>query len=395
MRKDWKYILYLSLAFGLFVAVKLLSPHQHDWTVTFAHDDKNPYGAYALAELLPDVFPEESIRHSYLTLYEIKDSLKRSGSIISISANFSAGKEDTEALLKHLEGGGSAFISAHYFLGHFADTLKLSTYDYFFKGGDILTRNDTAAIRFVNPSLDTTLQFYFKRDNAHNYFSKFDTTRTTVVARNDRDNPVTIRMQWGKGHLILNCTPLAFTNIYLLAKENHTYASATLSYLPKTDVEWTEHYHLGRMESRTPLRFILTSEPLSWAYYLTVFSILLFMLVEIKRKQRIIPIIKPLENTTLEFVTTIGNLYYQSGEHKNIAEKKIHFFFDYVRTKYWLQVNKLDDAFIVALSRKSGKPEEDVRALITVIAYIQHRPDIAIDRLVDLNERLEKFYQNL
>jgi hypothetical protein len=394
MRKDWKYILYLILAFGLFVAVKLLSPHQYDWTVTFAHDDKNPYGAYALSELLPDIFPENGVRHTYLTLYEIKDSLKRSGNILSISSNFSAGKEDTEALLKHVAAGGSAFISAHYFLGHFSDTLKLSTYDYFFKGGDILARNDTAVIQFVNPSLDTTKQFYFKRDNTHNYFNKFDTTRTTVIARNDRGNPVTVRVAWGKGALILNCTPLAFTNIYLLSKENHKYASTTLSYLPKTDVEWTEYYHIGRMEAQTPLRFILTNEPLRWAYYLVVISILLFMLVEIKRKQRIIPIIKPLENTTLEFVSTIGNLYYQSGEHKNVAEKKIHFFLDQVRTKYWLSSHKLDEAFIQALTRKSGKPEEEVRGLITVIIFILNSRDIAVDRLVDLNERIEKFNQN-
>jgi hypothetical protein len=394
MKKDWKYILYLSLAFGLFVAVKLLSPHQHDWTVTYAHDDKNPYGAYALSELLPGIFPASGIRHTYLTLYEIKDSLKRSGNILSISANFSAGKEDTEALLKHVAEGGSAFISAHYFLGHISDTLTLSTYDYFFKGGDILARNDTASIQFVNPSLDTTKQFYFKRDNTHNYFNKFDTTRTTVIARNDRGNPVTIRVAWGKGSLILNCTPLAFTNIYLLSKENHDYASSSLSYLPKTDIEWTEYYHVGRMEAQTPLRFILTNEPLSWAYYLVVFSILLFMLVEIKRKQRIIPIIKPLENTTLEFVGTIGNLYYQSGEHKNVAEKKIHFFLDQIRTKYWLSSNKLDEAFIQALTRKSGKPEEEVRGLITVIIFILNSRDIAVDRLVDLNERIEKFHQN-
>ena len=52
MRKDWKYILYISMAFGLFVLLKLLSPKQHNWTITFGADDKNPYGGYALYELL-------------------------------------------------------------------------------------------------------------------------------------------------------------------------------------------------------------------------------------------------------------------------------------------------------------------------------------------------------
>jgi hypothetical protein len=234
--------------------------------------------------------------------------------------------------------------------------------------------------------------FYFRRDDAHNYFSKFDSTQTTVIARNDKGNPVTIRIKWGKGNLILNSTPLAFTNIYLLSKENHRFISATLSYLPVTDVEWTEYYHLGRMEAGSELRYILTNEPLSWAYYITILSLLLFMIFEMKRKQRIIPIVKPLENTTLEFVRTIGNLYYQSGEHKTVADKKINYFLDYVRTKYWLQPTVLDESFILSLSRKSGRSEADVRALITIVRFVQSQQHLAVDRLIDLNEHLENFY---
>jgi len=75
MRKDWKYILYITAAFGLFIVVKLLSPKQYDWRITYSHEDKNPYGAFALNNLLDSFFPREGIHHSYKTLYEIKDSL--------------------------------------------------------------------------------------------------------------------------------------------------------------------------------------------------------------------------------------------------------------------------------------------------------------------------------
>jgi hypothetical protein len=391
MKKDWKYILYISLAFGLFVVVKLLAPKQYNWSVTFSHEDKNPYGAYALNELMPAMFPEANINHSYQTLYEIKDSLKRAGSIVIICSNFSSGKEDTKALLRHVEKGGTAFISAQYFWGYFADTLDVSTYDYFFREGNVFTKRDTAVLKFSNPSLDTTQEFYYRRDNIHNYFSKFDTTRTTVIAKNDRGNPVSIRIRWGAGNLILNSTPLVFTNIYLLSQQNHEFVSTTLSYLPKTDVEWTEYYHLGRMESRTPLRFVLNNDYLRWAYYITIISVLLFMVFEMKRKQRIIPVIKPLGNTTLEFVSTIGNLYFQNKEHKNIADKKISFLLEQIRSKYWLSTNKLDDDFIKTLSRKSGKPEEEIRSLLASIAAVQGHSQISSGQLIDLNKKIEKF----
>jgi len=185
---------------------------------------------------------------------------------------------------------------------------------------------------------------------------------------------------------------MAFTNIYLLAGTNNEFVSNTLSYLPQSKVYRTEYYHLGRMEAETPLRFILTTEPLKWAYYITFVSILLFMLFEAKRKQRIIPIIPPLANTTLEFVSTIGNLYYQKADHKNIAEKKIQFFLEQIRTNYYLSTNQRDDLFITSLAKKTGNSEETTRSLMKKIDQVLSSSQIDKDTLIDLNGQIEKFY---
>ena len=391
MKRDWKYFLYIGAALGIFVILKLTSPKRYDWTITYSHLDKNPYGAFALSELLPSMFKGQKIHRSFLTMYEIKDSLKSEDNVLIVATGFSADKEDTDVLLKHVDGGGTVLISAQNFWGHFADTVDITTYDYFFKGGDVMGRRDTAALKFAGVKMDTTAKYFYRRDNIHNYFSRFDSTRTSVVAKNDRDMPVTIRVQWGKGSFILNCTPLVFTNIYLLSGNNNEFVATTLSYLRPAAVQWTQYYHVGRMENSTPLRFILSNESLRWAYYITVVSILIFIVFEMKRKQRIIPVITPLPNTTLEFVGTIGNLYYQSAEHKNIAEKKIHFFMDQIRTKYWLNTSTLDETFIVALARKAGKPEENVRALVNQILAIQSRDKISTEELIDFNRKIEKF----
>jgi hypothetical protein len=391
VKKDWKYILYVSLAIGLFVAVKLMSPKQYNWTVTLAHDDKNPYGTYVLSNLLPTILAEQKIKHSYQTLYELKDSLTSGENIFIISSNFSCDKEDTDALLKHVNEGGNALISADYFLGYFADTINVGTYDAFFKNGNILDQNDTSHLKFTNHKLDTTTQYWYKRNSIHNYFEKFDTLRTTIIAKNDYQQPVTLKITWGKGNLILNCTPLAFTNIYALSKANHNFISTTFSYLPERKLQWTEFYHLGRMESNTPLRFILNNEALQWAYYITIIAILLFMFFEAKRKQRIIPIVTPLGNTSLEFISTIGNLYYQNGDHKNIAEKKIAFLLEQIRTKYLLKTNVFNDEFISSLARKSGNNLEDVKNLFQAISFIMSSTIISKEQLIDLNNRIEQF----
>ena len=392
MGKDWKYIVYVLGALSVFVIVKLLSPTTYDWSVTFAHNDKNPFGTYAFHSLLPGLFKEDKINHSYLTLYELRDSIGSGDNIVIISNNFSADEQDTKVLLSHVHNGGAALISAQNFRGQFADTLNLAAYDYFFKTGDIATGADSSYLKFENPSLDTSQRFWFRRDNTHNYLEKFDTLRAAIIARNEYGNPVTIRLKWGKGDLILNTTPMAFTNIYLLSGTNHDFVSGMLSCLPsERRIHRTEYYHLGRMEASSPLRFVLRSEPLRWAYYIVIGLIIIFMLFEAKRKQRLIPVITPPGNTSLEFVTTIGNLYYQNNDHKNLAEKKIAFFFDQIRTKYRLKTHALDDEFFTSLAHKSGNSREDVLALFRSISFIQSSTMISPGQLMDLNEKIERF----
>ena len=390
MKRDWKYLLYLSLAFGLFLLVKLTEPRQYDWTPTYAVEDKNPFGAYVLNKLLPDLFKAHKVVVSNKTIYELKDSLNEGESVIILTHSFRSEKEDTEVLLQHVAKGASVFIGAESFYGKLADTLKLSTYDYLFRDGMQEQQKDTSYLTFVNPRFDTLHHYIFKRGNIHNYFGTVDSTRTTIIVKNDVHQPVVIRMTWGKGSFILACVPLAFTNIYTLKGDNHEFVAALLSYLPKADVHWTEFYSVGRMEARTPLRFILTNPPLTWAYYITMVSLLLFILFEAKRKQRIIPIIQPLQNTSLEFVGTIGNLYYQRSDHKSIAGKKIIFFFDQVRTRYLLNPNAPEESFVSLLAKKTGKSEALVRQLFGMIGRIQKQASIKKEELIGLNTLIEK-----
>lgn len=389
MTRDWKYILYIALAVGAFLLLKLLSPKQYDWTVTYAAEDKNPFGGYAMGVLIRTLLPDEHLRHSYKTLYELRDSVKHGSGIFVVAARFSPGDEDAEALLDHVYKGGTAFISTEYISGKLADTLKLVT-EYRFE--DILNQSDSIALHLVATPLDTASTYALKAANIPTYIRNFDTTRTHVIAVNEHNEAVTIRMKWGEGNFIINSTPMVFTNIYLLADDNSNFVATQLSYLPDAEITWTEYYQRGRREISTPLRFILLNEPLRWAYYVTLTGLLVFMVFEMKRRQRIIPVIPPLSNTTLEFVSTIGDLYYQNGDHKNIAGKKINYFLEHVRSKYALATNQLDHEFAGALSRKSGKEEKEMIGLVQLIREIKAAAGLSAEALIDLNAKLEAFY---
>ncbi|MBX2960987.1 MAG: hypothetical protein KF687_00670 [Cyclobacteriaceae bacterium] len=393
LRKDWKYILYLSVALVIYLALKMLSPRNIDWTITYHRKDKNPYGTYALDQLIESVFSKGSLFQSNYTLYELYDTLQKPANFLSLSTTFAPGNEDTKALLKNIEKGGTAFIAAQYFWGDFADTLSVATSDYFFDSSfsELFNRNDSTTMYYVNPLINHNTKYFFPRKNIHNYFNNVDSARTTIVAVNDLNLPVIVKITWGKGFLYLSSAPLTLTNVYLLHQQNAGFVSTALSHLPDRTTYWIEFYHLGRLEARTPLRFILSNEPLRWAYFISLFSILVFMIFESRRRQRIIPILKPLTNSSLEFIRTIGNLYFQSSDHKNIAEKRIAFFQEQLRTKYGIQLHGLNDAGIKVLSNKTGNSEIEVKKLLELMNRIHEKKQITENELKLFNDTLDRF----
>jgi hypothetical protein len=146
----------------------------------------------------------------------------------------------------------------------------------------------------------------------------------------------------------------------------------------------------GQSISANPLRFIGQHPPLRWAYWLAWIGLILFIVFNSKRKQRIVPVIKPLENTTIDFAKTISNLYFQEKNYKDIIRKKIIYFLEKVRTLYHIETANLDDDFMLKLAHKSGKNEEDIKALIQLIVQLKNRGVFYEEDLIKLNKALEQ-----
>jgi hypothetical protein len=389
MKKDRKYIYFLVLLFGGYLAVQLTAKKPHNWYLSLDYTSKEPYGTAVLNELLPSVF--SSVRITGKTFYELRDSLKPTDNVLVLAKEFNPGKEDVGALLALAERGHNVFLSAESFGKKLKDTLHFDTNFNFF-GLASFRESDSLYITFNNKlkaNVDDVDKYYFKTINQQNYFSEFSTDSASVFTINENEEVNTLRMPYGKGQIFISTIPAVFTNIYALSP-SQKFASTLLSAMPNSRLVWFESYQVGHRELATPLRYILTTEPLAWAYYLCLFSCLVFIVFEARRKQRAIPIIKPLTNASLEFAGTIGTLYYQRGDHKNIAEKRIHFFYDYVRTHYFLNSHEID--FVEKLSRKALKPIVQVEALVNSIIACQQANSISVSQLTDLNKMIENFY---
>ncbi len=388
MKKYSKFIIVFILTFLLFVIVRITEPKGIDWSLSFSKDDKIPYGSYILYQVLPELFPKEEIQVSQYPVYNIlKGKEYKNSNYIFINNTFAPDELDTKELLNFVKEGNNVFIIAYFIRGKLSDTLNVQTSLNY-------VGNDSIKINFSNLELKNNLPYSFKNSPLDYYFTNFDTLESTALGFNNDNKTNFIKIKFGKGYFYLNTIPIAFTNYNILDSLNSGYIYKALSYLPAdSKIFWDEYYKDNKAAIRTPLRFILSTQPLKWAYYILIFSIIIYIIIEGKRKQRIIPEMKPFQNTSLEFAGIIGKLYYQQKNHKNIAEKKINYLLDQIRSRYYVRLDETTEETFEKISKKSGVELKEVKSIFKYINYISIRPQIKEKELKYINSLIESFYK--
>ncbi len=405
-------MLILAAMFTLLIAAQLSTPKPISWRQTFSGDDKNPYGAFVLYSRLADLFPDQTVTPTRKSIYELftqtpnynnaiynfgNDSLRRFLNFIIVEHSLGLDSLDTQLLLRFASAGNSVFIAASSLEGDFADTLRLKTTNTIWTpwldiSPDSLMPRDTLRVNFSAATAHRNTPYQFSRIFHASVFTAFDTARTAVLGVDEKNKPNFIRVQFGRGAFYLCSNHFLFTNYHVISADGADYAAKVLSHLPVQETLWDEYYKPYSSNSRSPLRFVLDNDSLRYAYYLSLVGIALFIFVEGKRRQRIIPIVTPPTNSAVEFVETVGRVYFQHGDHKNLAEKKIEYFLDSLRAHYYVNTAQLTDEFYQVLSEKSGILLDDVKKLFLRIKRIQAADSISADDLLQLTEAIEDFY---
>ena len=403
------YLLGLLTLFCGYVALEYYRPKPLDWTPTYENKDKIPYGTYVLYQLLPEVLggPVQTVRlpaynqlapDSLLPADEPAPAAER-GSYLFVSETFDVSRPDVEALLRYAARGNDVFIAAERFAANFADTLGFSTRSYLLAHDTATTTRigltDSVTLHLVEPGLRRAAgrQFRYPLASTTRRLVLDSLTRAAVLATDAQDRPVLVRLPYGRGTFYLSTVPALFTNYFVLQPRTSNFAFAALSYLPAgRPALWDEYQKQGRTGEDSLLRVLLDHEALRAAYYLLCVGVLLFVAVEARRRQRVIPIINPLPNTTLLFTRTVAGLYRQGRNHALIAEKKTGLFLDYLRTRFQESTQDLnDDAFRERLAQKAGVPRAEVDDIIRLIHFIRTAPAVSDQELLRLSRALQAF----
>ncbi|WP_323758379.1 DUF4350 domain-containing protein [Roseivirga sp.] len=397
--KDKKYLIFFIAIITIYVVYEMQKPNPEDWTPTYHYRDRIPFGTFATHGLLKDLFDQQEAPSSFKTIYELVEQEEIEDNLLILSSGLMLDENDFSSLLTHVEKGHTVFLAAQDFSSRLEDSLHFETYlEQRLNPADFTqVINELAAetktnVRFSLPNGNEET-FVFPSLATVAYFSKVESDSITEMAWREDGKPVLLKYNGGQGDLYLSTMPLAFTNYFVLQEETSVFTSSLLSLFPKDEpLLHVEYYQLGKLESQSEIRALLSYPALRWAIYILLASMLIFILFESKRRQRIIAVIPPVKNATLEFVNTLGQLYHQQKNHKNLARKRILFWKDFVRSHYTLRTDKLDEPFKLELTRKSGTEKTTVFALVELVERVEANNMIEEGELLLMEKLMNEFY---
>ncbi len=386
-----KYLTIGSILIIAYLLAQYFKPTPTDWTATYLSKDKIPFGTYILKQRLKDVFPNTKIKTTQSPIYNtLKQAAGGQSNYLIIASNLKIDKVDYQEMLKYMQRGNNIFIAAFNIQGNLLNKLKLDISSDFSLQGN----KRKYPINFVNPKLKRELDYYFDKGISDQYFNRLDTTKAIVLGQKQDSIANFIQYKFGKGSLFILPNPQLFTNYCLLREDGVDYASKALSYLPKAEtIIWDEYFTTPKVQDNSVLNVFFKYDQLRWAYYISIISLIVFVIYEVKRRQRIIPVIVRPKNTTVEFVEVVGKVYYQQRNNRDIAEKKITYLLAYIRSKYRLKTTEINQEFKENLVKRTGATEDTIEEIFNEINYLKAGHMVSDQQLIRLNKIIEQFYK--
>jgi hypothetical protein len=366
---------------------------------SFSSKDKKAGGAYAAFKMLPQLFFKHSVQvvtKPFARTYEKEKELKYSGSAyILVADDLFTTEKDVDAMLEYVSAGNELFIAVNSPDPYLAKQLNFAVEG----NGGIQHKKRTLVQSYRDAEVPVDTFFNYEGMMSGNYFTTIDSATTNILGNNYQHKTNFIRIAYNRGYIYLLLNPYTFTNYFLLYKNNVAALETQISYLQHAanNVYWDDFYsnqHSAQSGDFSEWQVLMRYPAMRWALWLGVALLLLYVLFESKRRQRIIPDKPVFGNTSVEFVDAIGQLYYQQHNNFNLAHKMILHLLEYIRHHYYLNTNILNEEFVAALSRKSTIPEADIRVLLQMMHHVQLEGEVSDDYLKEFYKRIQLFYLN-
>jgi len=368
-----------------------------NWSITLDSKSKDPYGCCIAYNSLSSLFPNSDIYTDINFITHIDDIVNQTESFspknnltIFVTQNFILKEEEFDKVQSYLAMGNYLLVLSNNYsknISTYFQVTEMPIFENQFSSTIYQPDTNNFSIRF-NKKYETYQfigrfnEFVFERDTLYS-----DSLNTVGYAVNQH-LPNIIR----SGNFIIARNPLAFTNHFLLQKNNREYYEKLLSYFPlqtKT-VAFFSKKKFGNAESDSDISKLLQIPAIRYAFFIFIALLIIYTLFESKRRQKIIPILPINTNSSLEFAETIGMLYYNKKDNSNLSEKMISYYLEHLRSKYNIKTNELNDAFAVVLARKLNHPEAVTKDFVGYLNYIRSTNEVSDNDIQHLYHQLKK-----
>lgn len=391
------YACLLLTLFGMSCSLK----RETNWSITLERNGKEPYGCYIAYQCLKDLFPTTPILSSKNPLQSIRNSNKRGGQgelvVIVCETLFldSLGWEDMQTFLQN---GNDVVIFSSSLPSYIQKDLKVH-----------VTYSDTSNEFEQERAWDTTqrqsldIEFYekkyefgFKGYPLLGYYQtdSMNEDQFTPWGHVGKKQKVNLLTWYHQGSLTLCGSSLVMSNYFLLQENNREYYERLFStYRDNVQkITWSSGAIIHTEGKGEDMWDLLWKTPgLLYCFIILLGLLLIYIGFESKRRQRLIPILDPNTNSSLEFTETIGRLYYNKRDHGNLVKKMLQHYLEHIRAKYLLPTNELNEAFAVKLSAKLNQPLSETKAFLAYLEYIRSSSDVSDTDIIHLHRQLKKY----
>ncbi|WP_288360338.1 DUF4350 domain-containing protein [uncultured Bacteroides sp.] len=415
MKASRWFIVFIVAFLLIMFAIEYNLPKKFVWTPTFNHYDEQPLGCALFDSLLSSSLP-----HGYSlskeTFYQMEEDTVDKMGILVIANTLSMVKADVNALLKMAERGNKIMLVSNNYPKLLEDTLGFyCTYSHFNaaafrKYASSIFRKDS--IYWVADSVYSRQLYRCYPQFCNSSFRRYDSKVIRKLAEKDMTDAISdaladsdsvkvysnyypllaMARPWGEGEIILVSTPLLFTNYGVLDENNANYIFRLLSQMGELPIVRSEGYMKATAQvQQSPLRYLLAHQPLRWALYLTMITILLFMIFTAKRRQRAIPVVREPANKSLEFTELIGTLYFQKKDHVDLVRKKFAYLTEELRREIQVDIEEVadDKRSFERIARKTGMDAGEIAKFIHGV-----RPVLYGGRAID-SEQMKVFIDKM
>jgi hypothetical protein len=320
-----------------------------DWYPYYKIERTEPYGLFVFNAEIERISPKfskvERLKEGVARHYEqlMGDMLGRRRTYLYIDEMDKMNKKSKDALKQLAYDGHYVFISSHNvfnadFIDHFAFEFQ----------------NDLLSIDYENDTLYflSAEQKILASSDKIRSLENFQITDTSWAlplgyyqVKGGKAFCNFMALRYGAGILFLHSNPEVFTNYFLLRDHNHCYTESLASFWGGGEIKWFVNYKQEYEDGYVMHSYLMEQPALKTAWYLLWILLVFAVFTYAKRTQRIIPVVLPKQNLSVDYVKRLAQFHLLQKNYKGLIDRQLLVLLDKLRNEYRMDTSLIDESF--------------------------------------------------